>query len=426
MSGRVFGCHFFRQGVSSNAKELFRPSGSSRLVLRGQDNPESQSTLFILFVDLVQESWHEHFDPQRACKEPPNSELHCGGYGGQYLVGVTVSGEALQWSCQLEMAQVQQVKKHIMISREKIRKMSFALPLFTQNQSMKWSLEEDWNIFHTPNTKDNTPSLHCNSNSTYSKQCWCLESAPLVREGVHPRAVAMTSITTRETPAMRIQRLKEEQRQKEKGTAPAPPRLETMQEFLPPPANLFAPPKEEENKVGSKRKAEEKKKTEKKSQKKEKAVKKKDKKKDKKDKKKKKDKKGKKKKKKSDSSSSDSSDSSSSWRIYSMAEALEDRRRQSSAVKKLQMLRWLAIESVWRYRGWHPIIFRYRCSQRDLAKHAYKINLMMMMMMVVMMMMIMMMIMRRKRKDDDADDGATLEIGTSELPHSFWHMCRVS
>ena len=256
---------------------------------------------------------------------------------------------------------------------------------------MKWSLEEDWNIFHTPNTKDNTPSLHCNSNSTYSKQCWCLESAPLVREGVHPRAVAMTSITTRETPAMRIQRLKEEQRQKEKGTAPAPPRLETMQEFLPPPANLFAPPKEEENKVGSKRKAEEKKKTEKKSKKKEKAVKKKDKKKDKKDKKKKKDKKGKKKKKKSESSSSDSSDSSSSWRIYSMAEALEDRRRQSSAVKKLQMLRWLAIESGWRYRGWHPIIFRYRCSQRDLAKDAYEINFMMMMMMVVMMMM-------RKRK----------------------------
>lgn len=68
MSGRVFGCHFFRQGVSSNAKELFRPSGSSRLVLRGQDNPESQSTLF---VDLVQESWHEHFDLQRAAKSLP-------------------------------------------------------------------------------------------------------------------------------------------------------------------------------------------------------------------------------------------------------------------------------------------------------------------------------------------------------------------
>lgn len=111
---------------------------------------------------------------------------------------------------------------------------------------------------------------------------------------------------------MRIQRLREEQKQQQKGTAPAPPRLETMQSFLPPPANLFKPPKDEENITGTKRKAVEKgKKSEKKAKKKEKSSKK-DKKKDKKDKKKKKEKKSKKKKKKSDSSSSDSSSDSSS------------------------------------------------------------------------------------------------------------------
>ena len=168
---------------------------------------------------------------------------------------------------------------------------------------------------------------------------------------------------------MRIQRLKEEQRQKEKGTAPAPPRLETMQEFLPPPANLFAPPKEEENKVGSKRKTEEKKKTEKKSKKKEKAVKKKDKKKDKKDKKKKKTRKA--------------------------------RRRRKNLTVRLQIrLTVLALDGFtawqkpWRIaagkapqlkscrcsgdsllsqrevQGLTSIICRHHCSQRDLAKHA--------------------------------------------------------
>eukprot|EP00913_Durusdinium_trenchii_P032988 g30883.t1 len=42
-----------------------------------------------------------------------------------------------------------------------------------------------------------------------------------------------------DTPAMRIQRLKEEQRQQRQGTAPAPPRQAQLEAHLPPPANLM-------------------------------------------------------------------------------------------------------------------------------------------------------------------------------------------
>ncbi|CAE7536197.1 unnamed protein product [Symbiodinium natans] len=126
----------------------------------------------------------------------------------------------------------------------------------------------------------------------------------------------MSSITTRETPAMRIQRLKEEQRQQQAGVAPSLPRgVVSDALYSAPPANLFKPPADEPVATGTKRKAGEasKLKKDKKGKKKEKKAKKS--KKDKKD-KKKKGKKGKKDKKKkassdsSDSSSSDDSDSS--------------------------------------------------------------------------------------------------------------------
>mmetsp|Transcript_136102 Transcript_136102/g.322610 ORF Transcript_136102/g.322610 Transcript_136102/m.322610 type:complete len:129 (+) Transcript_136102:53-439(+) len=125
----------------------------------------------------------------------------------------------------------------------------------------------------------------------------------------------MTSITTRETPAMRIQRLKEEQRQQQAGVAPSLPRGVVSDALLAtPPANLFKPPADEPVSTGTKRKASEasKLKKDKKGKKKEKKAKKS--KKDKKDKKKKakKGKKDKKKKASSDSSaSSDDSDDSS-------------------------------------------------------------------------------------------------------------------